>query len=518
MSFLKTAKAVVTKTSVTVDEWNSVIVGFNTGRDPNSRIRTAGSVVTAEYSPEKYLLTHCTIVASVDVVPGPEASKLGRHMATYPDYGTFQVERRYPDYYVKSGCDPWINNNSDCFERELVRVAHKTFVGADNFVEHIQIPELSKGKVIDVALRDTGESLYVDILVATERRHTDLVRDIETEKLFTLSMGCIVAFTICTKCGNVAVDETDLCPCIKYEKGNYFLDKFGERRRVAEICGHKDTPESVIWMDASWVRDPAFIGAVMRNILQISSKSQPVAASKIQLAFEMGARRLSPDQMVRMAKVDPRFAFTLSADDEMPAGEALPPEPAQQQAPPEEQAPPDKSETLVKDLSDEILSRAKDEAKNQLFKQSKPSLLKDLTEDNDSLITSSEVDSSNRKAFIKRYAGTGLKDGELITVHSILQVLRQGGWKRVGKSAQFSGRQILAAARFLDMYGKEPQHPLPVDCYMAVAAVGGTAPFDCESNYLLACVQQLGRKIQKDEAAGLIVKGKLFSLGARATA
>ena len=53
-----------------------------------------------------------------------------------------------------------------------------------------QIPELSKGKVIDAVLREVpvgkdkeGKDIatyYVDILVATNRKHKDLVAKIET--------------------------------------------------------------------------------------------------------------------------------------------------------------------------------------------------------------------------------------------------------------------------------------------------------------------------------------------------
>jgi len=33
-------------------------------------------------------------------------------------------------------------------------------------------------------------------------------------------MGCTVDGTICTKCGHWAADETEMCPDIKYAKGN----------------------------------------------------------------------------------------------------------------------------------------------------------------------------------------------------------------------------------------------------------------------------------------------------------
>lgn len=107
--------------------------------------------------------------------------------------------------------------------------------------EHIQIPELSKGKVIDAVARDLGDTVYVDILVATNRKHGELVADIEAGKINTLSMGCSIQYSICTKCGNVAADETELCFHVKYEKGNHFHDHAGKKRVVAELCFPPDT-------------------------------------------------------------------------------------------------------------------------------------------------------------------------------------------------------------------------------------------------------------------------------------
>jgi intein/homing endonuclease len=71
-------------------------------------------------------------------------------------------------------------------------------------VHNCQIPELSKGKIIDAVIRpvkhisksgEIANIYYVDILVATNRRHTRLIRDIEDGTLTTLSMGCGIAGT-----------------------------------------------------------------------------------------------------------------------------------------------------------------------------------------------------------------------------------------------------------------------------------------------------------------------------------
>lgn len=127
-------------------------------------------------------------------------------------------------------------HNCDSWERKLLLSSFRTFVGGENYVEHLQIPEMSKGKIIDAAARDIGDSVYIDILVATHRKFKPLVASIQKGDLSTLSMGCFVGFTICSQCGNVAVDETQLCTHIKYAKGNNFIDELGKTRKIAELC------------------------------------------------------------------------------------------------------------------------------------------------------------------------------------------------------------------------------------------------------------------------------------------
>jgi hypothetical protein len=160
-------------------------------------------------------------------------------------------------------------HNCDAWERKVLLASYPTFIGAQNWVEHVQLMELSKGRIIDAVARDIGDSVYVDILVATNRKHRDLITSIEKRETNSLSMGCQIDFSVCTKCGHVAVDETEMCRCVRYEKGNIFYDEQGQRHMVAELCGHHsvDPTGGVTFIEASWVKVPAFTGAVLRNIL-----------------------------------------------------------------------------------------------------------------------------------------------------------------------------------------------------------------------------------------------------------
>jgi intein/homing endonuclease len=149
--------------------------------------------------------------------------------------------------------------------------------------EHVQISELSKGKILDAVIRPvthknkigSADVYWVDILVGTARKHTDLVKRITSGELTTLSMGCSANQVQCSKCGIVLTDDDKNCEHLDNEMLQYFNDEKGVRRIVAELCGKslvKDgkrvgDPKSVQFIEASWVERPAFTGAVLNHYI-----------------------------------------------------------------------------------------------------------------------------------------------------------------------------------------------------------------------------------------------------------
>ena len=264
MARLVYADAIV-KNVVTPKTWNNV-------RNAATQLVDAEKIVDvrkilADFSPDKYLLTHATIVASVDVEPSPLASD-GK------------------PYYIKESCSKYVNQNGDCWERELLLNTFRSFVGAYNYLEHVQIPQLSKGRIIDAVARpvDDNGSIYIDILVATSKIHRSLVASIESGEMGTLSMGCSIKYSRCSKCGRKAADEVDLCDHIRYSKNQFFYDENGVKRIIAELCGDKDDPDSNVFIEASWVANPAFQGAVLRNII-LAKEDDREYAEKIERAY-----------------------------------------------------------------------------------------------------------------------------------------------------------------------------------------------------------------------------------------
>jgi hypothetical protein len=499
MAFLKFANAKVQKHGIKFAEWDAMR-RTALSPEPNFQKRTA-RVILEEYDPRQYMLSHATIVASVDVdrAPGP----LGKQ---YVD--GFEVDRQYQDYYVTPATSQYINNNHDCFERKLLLASFKTFIGAHSYVEHVQLPELSRGRIIDAAARDIGDSVYIDILIANDLKHASLIQAIKSGQLGTLSMGCSTSSTTCTKCGNVAKDETQLCACIRFFKGSEFKDERGIKRKVAELCGHHTDPNSVRFIEASWVANPAFKGAVLRSVL--SSVDVASVENKLHMAFTMPAPVAEPGSMARAARY--LYAQAQQEDSAAPADDAAEPAAQAPAAPAEKPKDKDPISKAVEDLSTAIREQAIEHVRNEINKgeAGKVEEAVDENRQNESLIKSAmQVPQWRRIAkFVVSFVG---KAHAKKVLYGLL-LHKKGGWSQV-KKAGFSGIEILALSRVLDVMTKKSSMAGETRVYRTVLSVGGTAPYENDETYLAACRQVLGRVITGNEASRLLEKGRLYSSG-----
>lgn len=490
MAFLKYAKAKIQTPGIVFGQWDAMRRGA-VSPSPDFQKRTA-KVILQEYDPKRYLLTHATIVASVDVDQAPHP--LGRHFVD-----GFEVDRRWANYYITPKTAQFINNNNDSFSRKLLLSSFKSFIGAQNYLEHIQIPEMSKGRIIDAAARDIGDSIFVDILIATDLKHASLVNAIKTGQLGTLSMGCSCQHTSCTRCGNVAEDETQLCSHVRFFKGSMFSDENGVQRKVCELVGHESDPNSCRFIEASWVANPAFKGAVLRSILT----PQEVAAveQKVQMAF--------PTELPLVDHSQLKAARIHLGQDEFPGASDLPGTDGGEQAPKEEE---DGISKAVKDLADALRTQAIEKVRDEINK-GEAAKVKDIVDENKQ--NESLVKSAMRVPQWRRIAKAVIGFVGPVQAKRVLHGLllhKQGGWSRVRK-AGFSGREILAVSRVLDRLTRRTAMAGEARVYRAVLSVGGTAPYEDVETYLAACRQVIGRRVTGSEASQLLEKGRLYSLG-----
>jgi hypothetical protein len=376
-----------------------------------------------------------------------------------------KVVRTYTDYRIKPACDKFINNNMDAWSRDVLLKSYRTFIGAHNFVEHVQIEELSKGRVVDAVARDIGDSVYIDILIATDRKHGDLVAAIEGGTMSTLSMGCSVDFTICTKCGHVAADEVEMCQHVKYEKGNFFHDDGGHKHRVAELCGHAalDPTGGVTFIEASWVATPAFPGAVMRNIIKPADMSERAAAAA------EGVLSTPPREWVEQTGLS-KAAFTDAGwDDEDKA-----------------EAPAAPAKGPFDELEEEIVAKILDRARDRLQK--------DLARGDAAApaITPEDSTSAPNDNIVKQGAG---RAAYLAGVRAIAAAI-QGPAELIDRLAAYNNHMGVK---------------IPVAIYRAALLAGPTGEYESHHGFLGACEKALGRRPSTAESRTLIRLGRLIS-------
>jgi len=494
------ANAIISRQNVPFDEWMDVLRGQNEGAVPKDHINRVAKTVLRKCDPNQYLLSHSTIVASVDTIE-PKGTKTGRLM----NRGV-QIDVRYPDFRIKSGCLPIINNNGDAWSRSLLLSSYRTFIGSPNYLEHVQIPELSKGFIVDAVARDLGDSCYVDILVATDRKHGQLVNDILTGDITGMSMGCISLFTICTKCGNVASDDSQLCPCIQYEgKHTEFIDEQGNKQKIAELIGHVMVPNSNQFIEASWVKNPAFTGAVRRNFL---NQNMIQTAAKINDAAEVYEIKRSMPDLDGMKRA--AFTYRKSDDDEtQDIGDGQ--EPSQSQNGPssdsERPVKSDQLNSLIDKVQEQLLSLIMENLSDRL--KPKPedvgtvvSAPVDLTAGNDNIIHSS----ADFERHVKRKfaSSTSLADWAIKT-HKIVH---EGGVKSI-KAARLKPQDLIILSWVVDnVNGRR----YASDLYQLSIKIGPLSNYPNEISFLTACSIKFGRDLTAKEERFLVWKGKIASI------
>ena len=213
------------------------------------------------YNPGDFLFSHCSIVAS--------------------------VQTEADGFSIVEPCEELINANGNAWTNAVLPHCFRTFVGGENYFEHVQIPELSKGKILDAVLRPVtyvgksgkkAEIFYVDILVATNRRHESIISRVSSGELSTLSMGCLANFVQCSGCGKIFGDNDQSCQHLENYLKRY-TNVNGIRKVIAELVGAVDKngnyiDESCVYIEASWVENPAFGGAVVNFLIETPTMQQ----------------------------------------------------------------------------------------------------------------------------------------------------------------------------------------------------------------------------------------------------
>jgi len=303
--------------------------------------------------------------------------------------------------------------------------------------------------------------------------------------------NCTCVHTTCTKCGNVGHDETELCPCVRYEKGNAFYDQNGIQHKVAELCGHasEDPTGGVNFIEASWVAVPAFAGAVMRNILHpeaidVSTNEQvrrvlaspPPEWTDADAALQKAASQdvasslETPARWPRavVARKDARVAqFGPPADE--PGGDK-----------PEKKDP-------IEALEDEIESYVLDKVKKRIKEKLKAEVHEEAASDG-------ELDTSTGDSVIKQAAN------QMAHGTAVLLGVARSDVELVDGIARLASSLGIKVSR---------------DLYRTALRVGPARSQESLDGYLSRCGEALGRQPTTGEAKTLVRLGRILSMWAR---
>ena len=238
----KVANAEIKDAGMSLTHWE----GIHGGIAFKHKTASLSKVAAAQ---SKYLLSHSTIMASVATEDFPNT------------------------WHIKPISAHLVNQNEDAWSNTVLAMAYKTFRGAFNFTEHFQSSKKAKGHILDAILRKVHLSedawvYFVDLLVATDLSHTDLVNGILNGDVRYMSMGCVTDLVTCSFCGKQIKEGDRYCHHLQYQKGQFVPDDDGVPRKVAELCGDPSLPNGgVTFVEASWVATPAFPGAAIRNVI-----------------------------------------------------------------------------------------------------------------------------------------------------------------------------------------------------------------------------------------------------------
>jgi hypothetical protein len=204
--------------------------------------------IVTTIDPEKFIYIHATIMAGVKTASN--------------------------GYYVTDETAKFINENYDGWTCDDLLHDYPSFRSATTFVEHDQNIERAKGRCIDAIARKMPDTVLIDVLFSVEKRHKDLVANIQSGIINAVSMGCSTEKTVCSICGKEATDPKFYCEHIRSNnKGRMFKCADGKMRKAAELCKNNR------FFDVSVVANPAFTGALFRKILSSVEVSNHLLAN-----------------------------------------------------------------------------------------------------------------------------------------------------------------------------------------------------------------------------------------------
>lgn len=201
----------------------------------------------------------------------------------------FQYEPREGYLYVRSrAISSRCNENWDEFPASEIKEAYQTFLGKPVFVNHVNHNHLrARGVIIDAALHedrapDGSPDTWVELLQEIDaHRFPKLAKAILAGEVDRTSMGCDVAYSVCSACGNKATTPAEYCQHIPRAKGQHIYRHTASGKRVSELI--RETCYGLSFFENSLLVEPPadptayFLGVDARGLGKQASKDERFA-------------------------------------------------------------------------------------------------------------------------------------------------------------------------------------------------------------------------------------------------
>lgn len=213
----------------------------------------------------------------------------GRELKRFAHRHHFEYDVRPGYLYVRSrAISSRCNDNFDEFPAEELEKAYATFKGKPVFVNHVNDDHRrARGVIIDAALhkdsnRDGTRDYWVEVLMEVDAvRFPKLAKEILAGNIARTSMGCDVAFSVCSACNNRATTPAEYCSHIPGSKGMMLYRRTASGHKVGEII--RETCYGLKFFENSLLVEPPadptahFLGVDTRGLQTAASRRQEPA-------------------------------------------------------------------------------------------------------------------------------------------------------------------------------------------------------------------------------------------------
>jgi hypothetical protein len=214
---------------------------------------------------------------------------VGRDLKRFAHRHHFEYDVRPGYLYVRSrAISSRCNDNFDEFPADELAKAYASFNGKPVFVNHVNDDHRrARGVIIDSALhkdanRDGTRDWWVEVLMEVDAvRFPRLAKEILAGNIARTSMGCDVAFSVCSACNNRATTPAEYCQHIPASKGMMLYRTMAAGHKVGEII--RETCYGLKFFENSLLVEPPadptahFLGVDTRGLDKAASRRTPPA-------------------------------------------------------------------------------------------------------------------------------------------------------------------------------------------------------------------------------------------------